>query len=180
MKLGNTVLVAHGIQTERSDIRAHVSVAGQCVYVFDTAEAVTLIRYAAGVYKRKPTFSVIGGVRVQTADGWLIPPEDLSSCRCVPVPEALFAEAQFDLRDSTSVKGKKAVKVVAALLARGLLPIQVRVQHIDDVAMQIRGTDLAVQARQVNIQVKCDWRAGVNGTGYLYLQTAECNPLQAY
>jgi len=77
----------------------------------------------------------------------------------------------------TSVKGAKAVRVVTELLRIGWFPLPVDPQIIDDVDMQIKGTDINVRA-SFKIQVKCDYKGGIGPgcTGRLYLQVAENNP----
>jgi hypothetical protein len=102
-RLGNTKLIEHGIQTEQSDIRVHVSVEGQCVYVFHTSDAVSVLKKAPRTYTRMPIFSHFRAARIQTADGYLVPPGDIHSCRRVFVPDDIFAAADFDQKDMTSV-----------------------------------------------------------------------------
>ena len=88
--------------------------------------------------------------------------------------------------DDTSEKGRKAVGLIAAMLRRGLLPIPGKVQRLVtdiDKPLQIEGQDIIVEfgAATVRIQVKCDYKGGDKsrgGTGFLYLQTAERNPMK--
>jgi hypothetical protein len=92
----------------------------------------------------------------------------------------------FDEAADTSDKGRKAVELVAAMIRNGLFPLPYAVGQLDsDPAkdMQINGDDIIVDlgANRVHIQVKCDFRGGdkaLGGTGNLYLQVAERNPLK--
>lgn len=174
MKLGNTQLVNYGIQSEESDIRAHVSIATRHVYIYSTKLGLGIIAQPNG-YRLVPVYTG----NIQTAKGYLVPPGDIPGCEHVSIPDDVFVDVKFSIRDNTSEKGRKAVLVVRQMLKRGLLPIDLKVEEIDDEAIQISGTDIIVSTK-VKIQVKCDWKAGhreLGGTGNLFLQVAECNPL---
>ena len=91
-------------------------------------------------------------------------------------------EAHFDRRDSTPVKGRKAENVVRKMIALGLISLVLDTVEVTDEGMQIDGEDFLVNTAQ-SIQVKCDWSAGpreLGGTGNLYLQETEANPLKLY
>lgn len=165
----------HGIQTEDSDLRVHVSVATKRVYVFPTRNALDLPLTS---YPIVPVFT--GAIK--TAEGYLIPVRDIPGCKDIAIPDDLFQSASFSKMDNTSQKGWKAVEVVTKMLNRGLLPIDLVIEEVDDKAMQIKGTDIIVQTK-VKIQVKCDWQGGpkqFGGSGNLFLQVAECNPLRMW
>lgn len=118
------------------------------------------------------------GWRQPTSWGFLVPPKAIE--RCVPVRAAAFIkEASFSQTDSTSIKGEKAVSVVANLLKIGWFPLPVDPKVIEDADMQISGTDINVCAN-FRIQVKCDYTGGdgIGCTGNLFLQTAEINPFK--
>ena len=66
-KLGNTVLVEHGIQTEAADYRAHVCPVVERIYVFPTGPAKELVEW--GGYRLRST-SING---VETAKGAAVP-----------------------------------------------------------------------------------------------------------
>lgn len=91
----------------------------------------------------------------------------------------LIMAAGFRQDDSTTIKGEKAVAVVARLLQIGYFPLPVDPRVILDADLQIAGTDIIVQAKY-RIQVKCDYEGGEGMicTGNLYLQTAEINPFK--
>jgi len=169
--MGNTVLVDYGIQTEDSDIRAHVSVIARRVYVFKTPEG----RKAAEASHRIGRAYQHG---VLTARGKLVTPDTINGCLVVEIPDDIFEKARFVVTDSEPTKGNKAVFVVKEMLKRGLVPVDTVHQECLDKEKQIRGVDIEITAA-VKLQVKCDWFAGhkaLGGTGNLFLQFQECNP----
>lgn len=188
MTLGNTTLVEHGIQTEKSDLRAHVCVNARRVYVFPSSMAADLIETNGQKYKRAPAFTTINGSSLRTAEGYIIPWRDIPYIREVnatSVIEHIIKTSGFGENESTSEKGNKAVAVVARLLQIGHFPLPMDPLIVRDVDMQREGDDIIVQSRH-RIEVKCDfrgggtWQRGSNVTGNLFLQVAECNPLRMY
>ena len=178
MALGNTTLVEHGIQTEQSDIRAHVCVNAGLVCVFPTRLTVEYLTGSS--YQPKPVYSYINGQKILTARGYAVPYRNLPKITPIPA-KALIQDAAFSEDDSTSDKGDKAVWVVQKLLLHGWFPLRIDPQIITDVDMQRKGMDIIVKARH-RIEVKCDYRGGgepdyPRTTGNLFLQIAECNPL---
>ena len=88
----------------------------------------------------------------------------------------------FSPEDSTGAKGDKAVKIVSGLIRRGMFPFYLEGIEVGDYDLQIEGLDIIV-SMNARIQVKCDYRGGPRwhgGTGNLFLQVAECNPLNEY
>lgn len=169
--LGNTQLVAYGIQTEKSDLRVHVSVVARRIYVFKTSDGVRALS-STDCVKQVRTGNFI------TANGKPVPLNSIQGCATIEIPSDIFALAKFLEDDTTSGKGNKAVFVVKEMLKRGLIPITATPEEITDRDLQIQGTDIIITAR-ARIQVKCDWRAGhreFGGTGNLFLQISECNP----
>lgn len=180
MKRENSLLVDYGIQNEASDLRAHVCVLARKVYVFRTSDALSVLDRGiqTGRYNRR--FATQPGVNFATASGYAVPVGDL---RVIPVSAIRAIEAQgFSERDSTSVKGQKAVNVVTQLLRAGWFPLlAVRPDEVSDYDLQVSGVDVLVSGRW-HIQVKCDYKGGEGAagcTGRLFLQTQECNPLRA-
>lgn len=174
MSLGNTQLVRYGIQTEQSDIRAHVSMAANKVYVYRTEDGRQLAN--SGKYRSLP----VKTQGIVTAEGYIIPPRDIPGCRAIDIPE--HYRNSIRETDNTSEKGRKAVEIVSFLLTNGLFPIGMQPRVITETDLQIEGTDITVHA-QARIQVKCDYKAGCKdhgGTGNLFIQTAECNPFKQY
>jgi len=175
LPIGNTKLVDYGIQNEESDIRAHVSVTTKRVYVFETQSGRNAIE--ENEYECVPTYT--NGII--TARGYKVPPRDIEGLRAIPIPSDVFNRAQFNLKDRTGKKGRKAVFVVRELIKRGMMSTVLNVQDVQDKDMQIKGTDVLV--KEAKVQVKCDWKSGPRawgGTGNLYLQIAECNPYHQY
>ena len=87
-------------------------------------------------------------------------------------------EFWIDIRENmtTGEKGRRAVELVANMLEAGKVPLEVKPQEVKDKALQIKGTDITVTS-DTKIQVKCDYNSGHKGTGNLFLQVEECNPL---
>jgi len=175
MKIGNTKLIESGIRTERSHIRAHVCPRIRRVYVFKTSLGIQAIDSGSYPLKAVRTGEIV------TAMGYLVPPHVLG-CSVIDIPEDVFYEADFDWKDNTSEKGRKATFVIKRLIEQGLFPMRFTVQEINERMMQISGIDVTMQDN-MKIQVKMDYNGGdkrLGGTGNLYLQTAECNPYRRY
>lgn len=177
---GNTKLIEYGIQTDKSDFRAHVCVNAKTVYVFPTKNA--LERVKTGLYPCKPVYT--NGIH--TANGYTVPPDDIFQINEIKIPDKWLEIVNFSNNDSTSIKGEKAIRIVKNLLKAGKFPIITNGIEIDDTDMQISGFDITVNL-SINIQVKCDFRGGGNKkdfindtTGNLYLQTEECNPFKLH
>ena len=167
----NTQLVNYGLAEEQSDIRAHVSVAGKCVYVYPTQCGLRAIE--TGFYPRRDAKTG----EIVTAVGYLVPPAAIRQCRLVGVPDHIMAQAEFSETDTPTDKGAKAVRIVCWLLRSGLFPLWTEPGMVEDADLQINGVDITVHLK-TRIQVKCDWRCGDGDgcTGNLFLQVAECNP----
>ncbi len=172
-------LVEYGILQEKSDVRAHVSVVGRCVYVYPTSAGVSCVR--SGKYRKAGASQEIYGRKEQTAVGCLVPPSDILGCSVVDIPDHIMEKANFRKIDTTTDKGKKAVRVVQWLLRAGRFPLWPESTEVTDEQMQLEGTDILL-TMNLRIQVKCDWKAGDRPgcTGNLYLQTAESNPLKQH
>jgi len=182
--IGNDQLVEYGIQDEKVDVRFHVSVVNKCVYIFEPhyareridrgdLKAIPIPRWIDYGSKEQPDLR-----RVVTAIGYAVPLLDIPH-RAIPIPEDIFKEANFfEGSSDTSVKGKKAHKVVEQMLSRNLLSYVITVEGVTDIEKQIKGQDIVIKHAET-AQVKCDWKAGPGplGTGNLFIQTAECNPL---
>jgi len=178
----NNLLHDYGIQNEGSDLRAHVCPVVRRVYVYPTAEG----RKAAlsGQWPRRPAYQ--RGVVGATAEGYLVPPFAIRRCVALEVRAEAWTAATFSESEDTSTKGQNAVRFVAEMIRAGVFPLPYSVGNLDadpTRAMQISGDDIIVDlgANRVHIQVKCDFRGGdkaLGGTGNLYLQVAERNPLK--
>lgn len=186
MVLGNTQLFEHGIHTEKSDLRAHVCVNAERVYVFPSSHAVDLIE--SGKYRKVPAFTDVNGRSIRTAEGYLVPWRHIPYIREVNITSIMrwFVDKYgFSEQDTTSEKGNKAVFIVSHLLRIGHFPLPMHPMIVKDVEMQREGDDIIVQSRH-RIEVKCDfrgggtWTRGGDVTGNLFLQVAECNPLRQW
>jgi hypothetical protein len=169
-------LFESGIHTENSDIRAHVSVVNRKIYVFRTPMGIAAIER---LVPEKATASQpgVGGI---TAQGWKLPWDAIEDIRiihpCKWTGWALFRETM-----TTTEKGRLAVQCVQYAMKCGRFPLWVCSDEDDRESVQIKGTDILLFCRK-RIQVKCDWRCGERpaGTGNLFLQCAERNPLRRY
>ena len=170
----NSTLIDYGIYEEDSHIRAHVAPVVKIIYVFRTQEALKILDHSE--YPEVPGFQP--GVSFPTAKGKLVPPDDIPDIRPIRWDGYPWWK-YFDENDSTEKKGKRAVLVVASIMRLGLFPLWFDAEEIKDIDVDIKGTDMIVWGKW-RIQVKCDFRAGpkkLGGTGNLFIQTKECNPL---
>jgi hypothetical protein len=173
----NTELVGYGIFEEQSDIRAHVSPQTKSVYVFKTAVILSLIQ--KNKYRNAPAYQP--GFSYATANGLLVPVEDVPDIRCIKWHSFHWWE-EFSETDTTTEKGKKAVWVVRQIMKHGRFPLWFDGEEVSDIKIDIEGTDVIVYGKW-RIQVKCDWKAGtkkMGGSGNLFIQTHEINPGKLY
>lgn len=177
-QLGNTELVDYGIQSEESDLRAHVCIAVERIYVYPTAAG--LAACETGRYIKRPAYSWINGTKIKTAEGYLVPPDDIDGCVFMQIPKWLIDKTVLSQANTTTEKGNKAVSIVMAFIKAGGFPFPINGRAIEDYNLQVLGLDILVGIN-ARIQVKCDYEGGprgLGGTGNLYLQVAECNPLR--
>ena len=169
-------LFEYGIQTEASDVRAHVSVVNATIYVFPTRcgiEAITRERPPL-----RPAFQ--DGVAGATAEGWLVKMDWIEDLRRVKF-YSWDGWKDFTERLSTSQKGVLAVRCVIDSMKRGRFPFWLDASEDEREHVQVKGTDILVFCKK-RVQVKCDYRGGDGplGTGNLFLQKAERNPLKRH
>ena len=169
-------LFESGIHTEKSDIRAHVSLVNKTVYVYQTCQGLKAIE------EYNPPLRPAGqdGVEGVTAMGWLVKVEWIEGLR--KLRASLWPGwAELAREKTTSRKGALAVECVTYTMRKGRFPFWVDAYEDDRLSIQVKGTDIVVFNRHW-VQVKCDRRCGEkpNGTGNLYLQQAERNPLKRY
>ena len=165
----------YGILQERTDYRAHVCFQDKCVYVYRTEAGVKAV--LSGRFPKKPAGQP--GVEGYTAEGYLVPPSGISGCQRIPIPGEWLQRMRCRREESTTVKGEKAVQIVQAMLRAGRFPVEFRPKAVTDLKMQVDGLDITVGCK-LHIQVKCDYYGGESGTGNLYLQVAEANPLKKH
>lgn len=182
---GNTALVKHGIQTEQSDLRAHVCPVAGMVYVYPTKEGVAAINTGNHRQLKTRTGAIV------TAVGYVVPPSAILRVAKVKLGY-LLTQYPIAYTDSTTHKGKQAVNIVAELFRLGAFPLYLGAQETRSMELQISGTDILIDAKvKLKVQVKCDYNGGEPAkgerstpsgyvTGNLYLQTEECNPLKQY
>lgn len=175
-------LVQYGIQNEQSDVRAHVCPLVRRVYVYPTSEGRRAVE--SGNWPKRQGFQ--RGVVGHTAEGYLVPPSAIPRCLAIAVRDVAWDAVDFRESDTTSAKGKKATRLVAEMVRAGIFPIPLAVENLNAAPprhLEIDGDDIIVDfgAGRVRIQVKCDYRGGdvaLGGTGNLFLQVAERNPLK--
>ena len=170
MKLSG--LREYGIQTEESDVRAHVSVVNRTIYVFRTDFA--LVAIDSGQYREQDGFQP--GFEQRTARGVLVPPDAIKDMRRVQFTAwPYWDHVRKDM--STSRKGKAAMLCVTDAMQGAIFPFWVKATGSASRDIEIRGIDIIV-SMNTRVQVKCDYPGGdkPNGTGFLFLQTQEINP----
>jgi hypothetical protein len=167
-----TDLFEHGIQTEHSDIRAHVSASDQTVYVFRTIDGLRAIESHDPPLRGARQEGVAG----PTAEGWLVSTDWISDLRRLKF-WSWSKWSRFESARTTSAKGDLAVECVLELLAAGRFPLWIEAHEDQREDVQRKGADIVLFARK-KIQVKCDMRVGE--TGNLFLQKAERNPLKRH
>jgi len=170
----NQKLIEHGILQDESNYRVHVGFRVGAIYVFPTESGKEAVR--TGKYREVDAWQK--GINYPTGKGIIPPWHEIKGCREVEIPDEVLKVADCKRDDNTSVKGQKAVAVVRSMQIMNKLPIPITITEVRNEDMQIAGVDLAT--RLVTIQVKCDFDCGdkgKKGTGNLFLQTHECNPL---
>lgn len=170
--LASPSLIEYGIQTEESDLRAHVCPKVQRIYVYPTANALRVI----GARRYRIAHAYQG--KVQTAAGYLVPPRDIPRCREYAPPLWIWERHQITKDMSTSERGERALKVFMEAVQRGYVALPLSQAVVRDFQQQISGIDVAIRM-DVRVQVKCDYAGGpkaYGGTGNLFLQIAERNP----
>jgi len=177
MTSGNKQLIKYGIEewVETVDMMFHVSVVTKRVFSYEPGKALQTI--LAGDFQQV----IVRTGNVITARGYLVPPSAIEGWGTV-IPVRIFHEADFKQYDNTTVKGKKAEQVVREMLRGGQLSLNLSVIIVTDEELQLDGLDL-IPKQALNMQGKCDWKAGpreLGGTGNLFIQTDECNPLKLY
>jgi hypothetical protein len=173
-------LFEYGIQLERSDIRVHVSPSTRRLYVFPTAEAQRLLDQRGADFPA--VTATQPGVEYVTAIGKLVPCNDMPLLQVVTLDHYAWWQ-KFKPTYATSTKGRMAVSIVLWALRNGRLPLWIRdARESASCKVQRSGTDILIWAR-FRIQVKCDWSAGPvewGGSGNIFLQEAELNPLKRH
>lgn len=168
-------LVNFGIFQEKSDYRCHVCFVDNGVYVYKTKDGVDACR--SGKFKTKPAYQT--GVSEPTAEGYLVPPDQIRNCRRVEIPDDIKENAHCLQTDNTTDKGRKGVAVVRQMLLRGMIPLELSNTEITDIDLQISGLDIVVNCN-AKLQVKTDYKGGALGSGNLFLQIKESNPLRRH
>ena len=168
-------LIDYGIYQEKTDYRCHVCLGEGYLYIYRTDAGIAACE--SGRYPELPARQP--GVDGFTAKGYCVPPLDIEGCDRVRIPDNWLdiARAKAPQSASTTQKGAIATKLVRAMLRRGRIPVSLGSREVGNQQLQIEGCDIIVSAN-FRIQVKCDYPGGVGGTGRLYLQTAERNPLK--
>jgi hypothetical protein len=172
--VGQRPLVDYGIQTEESDYRAHVCFEVGMVFIFPTQNG-----KAAALSGRYPLRSASqSGVDYPTAEGYLVPPQEISNCIGIKIPDDILEALRPEICEETSIKGEKAIRVFQHMCLRGLVSLPLLASGVRSKEAQIKGKDIVITS-DMSVQVKCDYFGGpkeLGGTGNLYIQVRECNP----
>ena len=181
---GETKLIDYGIHNEQSHIRAHVCPKARRIYVYPTQRGVEAI--LTGEFIKVNGFQ--DGVSDPTSEGFLVPPFSIRECISICVNNNVWDYFDFSDADDTTVKGNKAEKMIFGMIKRGLFPIPALCEIVNDKDIQISGGDIfikpnAIRKNEIIIQVKCDFPGGersLGGSGNLFIQIAESNPLHKH
>ena len=167
---GNSTLVQNGIQTEMASLRAHVCPKVRQIYCFRTDRALQIVEK----YPEK----IVRTGEIVTAKGHVIPWHEIPGIRALELPTKHWVDAAFSPGDDESTKGEKAICIVVELLKSKNFPHQIIIDRTG-VSEDIKGKDLRISTKPLDMQVKCDYEGGerlLGGTGNLFIQTMECNP----
>lgn len=160
----------HGIINEGSDYRVHVCFGEQHMYIFKTIDG----KAACESGKYRLVNARQRGVDFVTATGYIVPPMEITGCKRGKIPDFIIDHLQPNKDDDTSINGRKAEDCVMMMINNEKMRIPSIAYKVTDKQMQLSGVDILVQAK---IEVKCDFLGGVDGTGNLFLQISESNPL---
>lgn len=172
-------LFDYGIHNESSDIRAHVGMLTNRVYVFSTADGKRVFKeWKDRKEQSLPAYQL--GVETPTAWGFAVPWNSIPNIKVVKFPREWAID--FSFTSLTTEKGRVAVDIVTKLLKQGSFPLWIEGIECQDREINISGTDIIVKGKW-KIQVKCDAKCGhreYGGSGNLYLQICEANPLKRF
>ena len=171
-------LYEHGIRQEESNIRIHICPRIMRAYTFPTQNGIDAID--TGLYPERLAFQ--DGITYPTARGYCIPPEDIKECEVHIIPNCIWEKYEFKNSDSCKKKGRMSALLTETMLKLGLIRFPIIPQEIIDKDTQIKGIDM-INVANYKIQVKCDYKGGLKelgGTGNLFLQTHELNPLNIH
>lgn len=175
-------LFEHGIHTEESDIRAHVGFKTQTLYAFPTKRGVEDMERCVKEGKTAYKYAFQKGVVYATGGGYPIPWNEIKDLKRARIPIEWFFNFKGTENSSTSEIGDYAVGLVSRLLKEGRFPLWSNPMFCMDVDLQIKGMDIIVKGRW-RIEVKGDVSCGerdLGGTGNLFFQTHELNPLKRH
>lgn len=175
-KLGRNGLVDYGIFKEESDYRIHVCYKEGYAYSFPTKKAIETIEdpNIAPYLGEAPAYQLVKEREMMTAKGLLVPPGLLPDCERVKISDDIYEKYPIAFNDDESLKGKQARKIAYEMLRRGCFSM-ITIKEVQDLGSQMKGIDIIIIGN-LKIQVKCDYKGGLEGTGFLYLQTRERNP----
>lgn len=177
MKLGNTQLKNFGIQNWESEYMIHVCPKPGKVYIYKTE--IGQDAADSGLYPQKSVWTKLpNGSKCETARGYAVPWHRLAGIRFYNIPNDLLQAHKRVARASPSRKGRWAEWVFQEMRKRGLIDHDTSSIMVNDLGAQLRGIDIEIQAP--TYQVKYDGPGGhkeFDGSGNLFLQTDECNPL---
>lgn len=169
----NQILVRYGIHNNQSDLQIHVCARAKKVYVFTPDHARSALREKEFRVGQARTGAII------TGKGQLVPPNAITGCKRYDIPDDILLSENIQQMDPPGLKGRKAEAIARKMIARGIISLVLSTVTVTDVEMQRTGADLMTVNAQ-NYEVKCDFSGGetqFGGTGNLFIQEYECNPL---
>jgi len=179
-KMAFPTLIQHGIYEDESDWRIHICALIKIAYVFPTQAGKEAIKNTSSIEK----IAWQKGISYPTGRGYCIPPNQISDCLQYHIPTHVWNQYQFEYYDSCGIKGRKAALIAKTMIEQGFIKIPMTHIDIENKDLQIKGYDLIVSPKYgKSIQVKCDYNGGdkkLGGTGNLFLQTHELNPLNIH
>lgn len=180
----NLELVEYGIKQEDVDIRIHVSFVTNKVYLYKREDMLRIIDR----YPIRSAFQKINRLKRETARGHIVP-VCVDEIIEIEMPLQIAQKHKCNWIDDETRKGKCALNIVMEMIEMGVIQrqcnefFQLEANDERDYEMQLKGNDIILTSRLPSIQVKCDYNAGPKaegGTGNLFIQTHECNPLQKH
>lgn len=162
----NSTLYEHGIDADSSDYRVHVCFGEGMVYLYSTAAMRELLLTNPYRIYESPT-----------SRAYIVPVASVPECQSVPIPNRWLENLSTKVSKSspTSTKRMWSEMLVRRMFERGHLTLLPTATMETSRAKQLAGHDIRIQL-DCTVQVKCDWDGGANGSGNLYIETAECNP----
>jgi len=175
-------LVEYGIRNELSDIRAHLCFKTKTLYAFPTKSGLEDMERCISERKTTYKYGYQRGINYATGGGYPIPWNEIKNLKRVRMDDDWFKNYAGPEKMTTSEIGDMAVEIVMRLMREGRFPFFVDPSFCLDADLQRRGMDIHVNGKW-KIEVKGETYGGEKergGSGNLFFQTHELNPLKRY